>query len=351
MKNNTSKDALNAILGSKTVSYKAEFAKILGSVPAAVMLSQAFFWQENAKFKTGLIRIGDDEYFSKTSGEWEEETGLSKDQQLTARKILVSAGMMKEVKYGMPAKMHYRMDIDATVDGIARYNKLGSVVDGKPAAQLTGNPRTSSGRFRRIVDGNPDNIKESMNSLERKGGEVKTPPPAAENLTRSEPEKKCPPIPPPPPTHSDTLPGAMPVVAAAEPNQGYPSSPINTPHRIGLKPLAVNGDEAEAVIIEWAKENIETIRFKYERAKRAFTNSDLEKLVVKFCGQYSSHPDTGVMQRFLTDPATFFNNKLSSWLVDQPKFERMAEPKGGASRDDARYVAPRASEKIPAYTP
>lgn len=209
-------------------------------------------------------------------------------------------------------------------------------------------PKNRLSGFRR----HSNNINSSNNEEREGGSEKKSPtPPAAENLTRSEPEKKCPPIPPPPPTHSDTLPGAMPAVAAAEPNQGYPSSPINTPHRIGLKPLAVNGDEAEAVITEWVKENIETVKFKYERSKRAFTNSDLEKLVVKFCGQYSSHPDTGVMQRFLTDPATFFNNKLSSWLVDQPKFERMAEPKGGASRDDARYVAPRASEKIPAYTP
>lgn len=342
---NNSKTALLSLLGSKTVSYKAEIAKALGSVPAAVMFSQAFFWQENAKFKTGLIRIGDDVYFSKTSDEWEEETGLSKDQQLTARKILSSAGMMKEVKCGMPARMHYRIDIDATVDGIARYNETGSVVVGKPAVQLSGNPRTSSGRFRRIDDGNPDNIKESLESLERRGREGKTPPARSENFTHSEPEKKESVSP------AAAMPGAMPKVAAAEPSQGYPSSPINTPNRIGLKPLAVNGDEAEAVIIEWAKENIETVKFKYERSKRAFTFSDLEKLILKFCGQYSSHPDTGVMQRFLTDPATFFNNKLSSWLVDQPKFERMAEPKGGASRDDARYVAPRASEKIPAYTP
>lgn len=174
-----------------------------------------------------------------------------------------------------------------------------------------------------------------------------TPPAPArsENFTHSEPEKKESVSP------AAAMPGAMPKVAAAEPSQGYPSSPINTSNRIGLKPLAANGDEAEAVITEWANENIETVRFKYERAKRMFTNSDLEKLILKFCGQYSSHPDTGVMQRFLSDPATFFNNKLSSWLVDQPKFERMAEPKGGASRDDARYIAPRASEKIPAYTP
>ena len=168
-----SKAVLISLLGSKTVSYKAEFAKALGSVPAAVMLSQAFFWQENARFKTERVKIGDEVYFAKTSKEWEEETGLSKDQQHTARKVLVAAGMMKEIKYGMPAVMHFRMDVDATVDGITRYSKTGSIYDGKPVAQLTANPRTSGGRFRRIEDGNPDaTIIESLNSIDSKGGEA-----------------------------------------------------------------------------------------------------------------------------------------------------------------------------------
>ena len=319
-----SKAVLISLLGSKTVSYKAEFAKALGSVPAAVMLSQAFFWQENARFKTERVKIGDEVYFAKTSKEWEEETGLSKDQQHTARKVLVAAGMMKEIKYGMPAVMHFRMDVDATVDGITRYSKTGSIYDGKPVTQLTANQRTSGGRFRRIEDGNPDAIKESLNSIESKGGEAneaKNTPAPAPNFTPFEEEEK----------EKNKVPAAADFGGAAGANIGldYPLFGDSACVRSSVvlmsetpKVSAADAIEADGIISAWSAENLETVKFWHERSKRIFSLQEYDKLLLKFCGYYANHKDDGTQKRFLSNPLLFFRNQFSGWLVDQPKFDR-----------------------------
>jgi len=154
-------------------------------------------------------------------------------------------------------------------------------------------------------------------------------------------------------TDADALPGSLVRVAEHVVFPGSPSTLMSATYRTDLPQRAADGDEAEAIITAWTALNIETVKFKYERAKRSFASADLEKLIVKFCGQYSSHADSGTMQRFLTDPATFFNNKLSSWLIDQPRFEKMAEPRvpAGMQPTEQRYTAPKSAEKVPAYTP
>jgi len=201
-----------------------------------------------------------------------------------------------------------------------------------------------------------DNIEKNI-----EGGIYEKPSPSqAENFLPSEQKEKAPPVPAAPPTNyivtttdADALPGSLVRVAEHVVFPGSPSTLMSATYRTDLPQRAADGDEAEAIITAWTALNIETVKFKYERAKRSFASADLEKLIVKFCGQYSSHADSGTMQRFLTDPATFFNNKLSSWLIDQPRFEKMAEPRvpAGMQPTEQRYTAPKSAEKVPAYTP
>ena len=63
--------ALKTIMGGGIVSFHAVFAKALGSVNAGLMLSQAFFWQENSKFGKP-VEIGGKKFFSKTCNKWYE---------------------------------------------------------------------------------------------------------------------------------------------------------------------------------------------------------------------------------------------------------------------------------------
>lgn len=197
------KSDIQSILGAKTVSYNSLFAKAIRNVPAAVFLSQAIFWQEKAKFKNALdtIEIDGEVYFAKTGAEWFDETGLTSEQQKTARKCLCALAILKEKRAGVPAKMYFRIDIESLVSGISAYLNTGLSVSGFSANRLTENPRTSSGKFRKQEDGisaNSNNI-ESFESLDSEG-ENKTALSPSENKTLEvEKEKKAPPVAPAPP--------------------------------------------------------------------------------------------------------------------------------------------------------
>ena len=49
------------------------------------------------------------EWFSKSQDEWDEETGLSRWEQVTARRLLREAGFLEEQRLGMPAKLWFRV--------------------------------------------------------------------------------------------------------------------------------------------------------------------------------------------------------------------------------------------------
>jgi len=68
------------------------------------MLSQAVYWNK----RTSLP----DSWFWKTQDEWQEETGLSRREQETARKILNKLGIFNERKKGIPAKLYYQINMD-----------------------------------------------------------------------------------------------------------------------------------------------------------------------------------------------------------------------------------------------
>ena len=181
-----SNQTLQSILGSKTVSFYAIFAKAIGSVPAAVMLSQAFFWQEECRYKKHLIDLKGKLFFQKTAEEWYEETGLTKEQQLTARKNLRERGILQEELAGMPATTHYRVDIDGLVAVINRYLLERDTVAVKHRNKMRQMPRASSGKFRQqdaVKDGNSYNIE----SLESKKESEKEREPQAAFITTHTP--------------------------------------------------------------------------------------------------------------------------------------------------------------------
>lgn len=93
---------LTELAGSAVAVYPA-FRRVLGlSASAAQFLSQAVYWTE----KTG------DGWFYKTESEWEEEIGLSSKEVRTARRHLAQIDLLDEVRKGVPAKMHFRVDTD-----------------------------------------------------------------------------------------------------------------------------------------------------------------------------------------------------------------------------------------------
>lgn len=87
----------------RPVAYFPGLVKRLGSVNAVIFFSQIFYWQDKADSKLGVY---------KTSEEIESETGLSYREQLTARKHLVSRGILVETNKRLEHKIYYLIDCE-----------------------------------------------------------------------------------------------------------------------------------------------------------------------------------------------------------------------------------------------
>lgn len=97
---------LTELAGSAVAVYPA-FRRVLGlSASAAQFLSQAVYWTEKTS----------DGWFYKTEAEWEAEIGMSSKEVRTARRCLAQMELLQEVRKGVPAKMHYRIDTDLLLD-------------------------------------------------------------------------------------------------------------------------------------------------------------------------------------------------------------------------------------------
>jgi hypothetical protein len=84
----------------RPIAYHRVFVTLTGSVKAAILLSQAVYWQKRAK--------QDDGWWFKTAEEWEEETGLTRHEQDTARK---ACGMyLKTELRDAPARLYWMVD-------------------------------------------------------------------------------------------------------------------------------------------------------------------------------------------------------------------------------------------------
>jgi hypothetical protein len=84
----------------RPIAFQRPFVTMTGSVTAALFLSQAVYWSKR----------GDNGWFYKNRDQWLEETGLSRTEQETARKKLVSIGVLEESREGMPLRLHYKVN-------------------------------------------------------------------------------------------------------------------------------------------------------------------------------------------------------------------------------------------------
>ncbi len=99
---------LKALLDGDYLTYFPSLTPICGSHKAAALLSVALTWT-----RTWLRQHPErDGWFWKTRSEWQRETGLSRHEQTSARRALVAAGLLVEKRRGMPALLHFRVDLD-----------------------------------------------------------------------------------------------------------------------------------------------------------------------------------------------------------------------------------------------
>ncbi len=94
---------------SRPIAYHRIFATIGGGAKAGLFLSQGFYWtniQDESKPEA-------DGWFWKTQADWQIETGLTRDEQETARAKLIKRRLMKEELRGLPAKLYFQFNKEA----------------------------------------------------------------------------------------------------------------------------------------------------------------------------------------------------------------------------------------------
>lgn len=99
----------------RPIAYHRVFVPLAG-VTGAVFLSQAIYWHNRTKHEG--------KWFYKTAAEWEEETGMTRKEQEGARKKLVAAGILKEERRGVPAKLWFQVQKDALLEWLNGQTRL-----------------------------------------------------------------------------------------------------------------------------------------------------------------------------------------------------------------------------------
>ncbi len=90
---------------SRPIAFHRAYVDLGLGITGALMLSQCVYWRTRTSNPEG--------WFYKSQAEWQQETGMGRREQETARKRLVQAGFLEEDRRGVPAKLYFRVNVDA----------------------------------------------------------------------------------------------------------------------------------------------------------------------------------------------------------------------------------------------
>ncbi len=140
----------------RPIAFHRCFVNLTGSVTAALMLSQALYWQQRAK--------SDDGWWFKTRDDWTEETGMTRREQEGARKKLRTLGILQEDLRGVPATLWYKVDETRLLEAIANLGNAAvsdssppTPVGTKPPFQLVQNRPTRRAKTAQLEGRKPPN--------------------------------------------------------------------------------------------------------------------------------------------------------------------------------------------------
>lgn len=91
-------------IAGKPIAYYPKLAKPLGSTNASILFSHFFYWHDKTQHELGIYR---------TAAEIELETGLSVQEQRTARAKLRERGILIETEKRIEHRTYYKLDLDA----------------------------------------------------------------------------------------------------------------------------------------------------------------------------------------------------------------------------------------------
>ncbi len=108
-----------AQFAGNSIRYFPALAHCLGSINAAVMLSQLIYWCGKGHRYDG--------YIFKTAKEMQYETGLTRHQQTSARKKLIELGLIHTKVAGIPAKVHYEIYLSEITSMLTSWHRTAPV--------------------------------------------------------------------------------------------------------------------------------------------------------------------------------------------------------------------------------
>lgn len=97
----------------RPIFYQPELTHITGALTAGIFICNLVQWTGKQKDAEGWIY--------KTQDQLQDETGLSRREQETARKVLKDRHFLEEVKRDTPARLYYRVNLDALNDAVDDY--------------------------------------------------------------------------------------------------------------------------------------------------------------------------------------------------------------------------------------
>lgn len=137
----------------RPVAYHPVFADLTGSVEAAVMLSQAVYWQRRCRSK--------DAYWYTSREDWYDQTRLGRYAQEQARSALRKHhSWWHEERRGVPARLYYRVDLRALLAEIAQ------MADGLPSSRQRLRQQVGTPSASQPAEGVPTNTETTRDSVE-----------------------------------------------------------------------------------------------------------------------------------------------------------------------------------------
>nr|DAR87736.1 MAG TPA: hypothetical protein [Caudoviricetes sp.] len=101
-------------IAGKPIAYYPKLAKPLGSTNASILFSHFFYWHDKTQHELGIYR---------TAEEIELETGLSVQEQRTARAKLKERGILIETEKRIEHRIYYKLDLDAFDDLMLQHSR------------------------------------------------------------------------------------------------------------------------------------------------------------------------------------------------------------------------------------
>lgn len=104
---------------ARAIAISTHVAALVGDTCATILLSQLIYWSRRM-----VALAGREGWVFKTARDWQVETGLSRKMQRRARGILVDGGWMEERLQAMPARLEFRLRLEALLPSLAQRSGL-----------------------------------------------------------------------------------------------------------------------------------------------------------------------------------------------------------------------------------